>query len=126
MPAELKEKTRIKLLLTAKQRRQLTKLLYEAQPQGPHYKTLQRLDRLAASFANDLSNVGFRPHTEVIIRTLGSESVRQKFIRRRTKMSPTERNVENKGWSKRRTCCVALSGTFHEFGRTPQVRCYPR
>jgi hypothetical protein len=100
MPAKSNGETKAKLLLTAKQRRQLTKLLYEAQPQGPHYKALQRIDRLAAKFSNDIKSLGFRPHSETIDQCLGSEYFNRKFVSRRKRLSSAERKVDNAGIDK--------------------------
>ena len=97
MRAESNAETKAKLLLTTKQRRQLTKLLYEAQPQGPHYETLQRLDRLASKFSSDIQSLGFRPHSELIDQCFGSKSFQRKFVSRRKKLSPAERKVDNAG-----------------------------
>jgi hypothetical protein len=100
MRAKSNGETKAKLLLTAKQRRQLTKLLYEAQPQGPHYKALQRIDRLASKFYSDIQSLGFRPHAELIDQCLGSKFFQRKFVSRRRKLSPAERKVDNAGIDK--------------------------
>jgi hypothetical protein len=102
MPAKASAKrTTAKLLFTRKQRSQLSKLLYAAQAQGPHDRTLQRLDRLAAKFTKDIRDLGFRPRYEIFDRCETSEEFEKRWTRRCMKRSsPEERKIDKAGLNK--------------------------
>jgi hypothetical protein len=80
MPTQSSAFTGAKLLFTHEQRRQLAKLLNEAQPQGSHDKALAQMDRLAAKFRSDLRTLGFRPFVEILDQGISGREKRERLL----------------------------------------------
>jgi hypothetical protein len=94
MAASSSEKTTSKLLFTPKQRSQLSKLLKEAKPAGMHDEAIDRLERSAAKFSEDIKSLGFRPFIEDWDRGLSSKSYEQSYVLRIEKLSAAELKKE--------------------------------
>jgi hypothetical protein len=94
MTAKSSGKTMPKSLFTPKQRSQLSKLLKEARPAGMHDATIDRLERSAVKFSEDIKSLGFRPFIEDWDRGLSSSSYERTYNLRIAKLGNAELNKE--------------------------------
>ena len=124
MAASSSGKTTPKLLFTLKQRSQFMKLLQDAAPHKNHDKALERMDRLAAKFSNDLRSIGFRPFVEIWERGISSKAYEQRFRARVGELGSARCKRHMRGTGKAEMCYAILSPTWGDAGKEQRVgRC---